>query len=269
MNPNPETSPSTSGPAPDAIRARRIQLAVYWTLLAIGSHLPQLLIGEKTNQIGVFQIDKTLHVIGFAGLAYLLYRAHLISRDSARFRRALIATIVAGVYALIDEYTQHWTGRNVSFSDIVAGLIGILGVFLILTAPDPKQRADRSTQQCRAITLGAVIVIGILALAPNRPAWLGLGPGGHFYAAALLTLLLIRARPAGVHRPGRGVLLSIIAIGLIGPIIESAQPLAGRSAEMANLFAHQLGLLTAMAALTLLAVFKNLAPQPGRQTSSP
>jgi VanZ family protein len=246
-------------------RARRV-LAVYWVLLAIGSHLPNLGLGKDSNQFGVFQVDKTLHVLAFSGLTWLLFRARVAGSRSSWIANAIAAACVAGVYAMVDEYTQRWTGRDLSVSDVVAGMIGIVGVFLILTAPPPRDRASGLTVLIRVVTAGLVMAVVVVALAPqgnhwvNRMArpffqpWPGIDKAEHFYVSAVLTLLLALSSPAGVRRPRRGVLLTILAVGLSGPIIETAQSFTGRGVEMADLYAHQVGLLAAMLGLAVLAV---------------
>ncbi len=266
QSPDPSTpAPAASTPTAPSLRSCRIQLAVYWILLAIGSHLPQLIIGEHTNQVGVFQIDKTLHVIAFALLTWLLYRARLFGSKRSGFGHVLIATGIATIYALIDEYTQGFTGRNVSLSDIVAGLIGILGVFLILTAPPPRPKIGQFTKLMRSASILVIaLIIGIefdflidqflfteFALMTDSKLF-RIGPHGRFYLVAVVTLMFIIAKPLGQSRPGWGIGLSIIAIGLAGPIIESVRPFAGHDARMADLYAHQLGLLAAMTALSLV-----------------
>lgn len=252
-----DSSPGPTHPNARAMRARRIQLAVYWSLLAIGSHLPQFLIGENTNQVGDFQIDKTLHVIGFSGLCWLLDRARLAGQNAARFNHALAAAGIALGYALIDEYTQRFTGRNVALSDVVAGTIGILAVFLILTAPYAQPSANPVTRIMRYISWALVgCVLVVIVLIPHQPYQ---NRAGFFGLAAVLALLLVPSRPLGLSRPRWGVAFSIIAVGLFGPIIESARSRAGLDADMADLYAYQLGLLAALAVLALAAVVRNLA----------
>lgn len=265
----PNTPGTTSGSCSFITHARRV-LLVYWILLAIGTHVPHLGVGEDANQIGFFQVDKTLHVIAFAGLAWLLYRARIAGRSASDVTTALVAACIAVIYALADEYTQGWTGREVSYSDVVAGLVGIVGVFLILTAGPPRAKTGRFTRAMRVLTLVAIVGILVIALVPKGNDWVnglaqpffqpwpGFDKAGHFYVSAVLTLMLALSQPAGIHHPRRGLFLSILVMGLAGPIIETAQSFTGRGVEMADLYAHQLGLLAAMAALAMLAVFRAL-----------
>ncbi len=253
---------------PHTTRSARRMLAIYWVLLAIGSHLPALSFGENSNQVGMFQVDKTLHVIGFAGLAWLLFRSKLFGRRVGWFGHAFLATLIAGGYALVDEYTQQWTGRDVSYSDVVAGVIGILGVFVVLTAPRPGRRAGWYVWSCRVLAYAGLAGLAVLAFAPQGNHWIGkvirmfvrpwpdIDKAGHFYISAAVTLVLSQCYPLGVNRPRLSLFVTILAVGLSGPIIETVQSYTGRSVEMTDLYAHQLGLLAALAALSVLALLR-------------
>ena len=246
-------------------QARRV-LAVYWVLLAISTHVPDPQLGGESNLFAIFQIDKAIHFVAFGGLAYLLVCARLAGARSSLCANALVAVVIAGAYALVDEYTQWWGGRTISSADVVAGLIGIVTIFLITTVPPARQRATRRIKAVRFAACVALILVFVMALAPAgnqwfnwmaRPLfipWPGIDKTGHFYTSAALTLLLAAAAPAGVHRPAAGIFLTILVIGLSGPIIETGQSLTGRSVEMADLYAHQVGLLAAMLAMMVFPV---------------
>ncbi len=245
-------------------------LAVYWVLLLIGTHTPKLGVGEDANQFGMFQIDKTLHVVAFGGLMFLLFRARLMGVGASLFLSAVAAVCLAVPYALVDEYTQGWVGREVSSSDVVAGLIGIVGVFLMITVPPPRDRVRRVTVVLRYLTVGMIALYICAALVPLDKDWLhrltqqvyrpwpGFDKAGHFYISAVLTLLLAASAPAGVDRPRLGIFLTILAVGLSGPIIETGQLFTGRSADMTDLYAHQAGLLAGMLGLAVFAVGRAL-----------
>jgi VanZ family protein len=249
--------------------ARRV-LAVYWVLLLISTHTPELGMGEDANQFGMFQVDKGLHVLAFGGLMYLLWRAGLAGERASLLLNALVAVSVAVVYAVVDEYTQGWVGREVSVSDVVAGLIGIVGVFLIITAGPPGDRVRRGTVAIRYLAVAMIVLFIFSALVPLSKDWLhwfvqrvyrpwpGFDKAGHFYMSVALTLLLSVSLPGGVHRPRLGIFLTILAVGLSGPIIETAQSFTGRSVDMADLYAHQVGLLAGMLGLAVLAVGREL-----------
>lgn len=243
---------------------------VYWVLLFASTHLPSVDLGEENNPFGVFQVDKTLHVVLFGGLMFLLWRARPAGAGPSRLFHGLTALVLAVTYALVDEYTQRWAGRDVSASDVVAGLIGIVGVFLMITAPPARERAGLATALFRGLAFLTLTFFVIAAIAPwgndlghwvaHRlvTPWPGIDKAGHFYISALLTLLLAASALAGVHRPVWGVFLTILVMGLSGPIIETGQSMTGRNADLADLYAHQVGLLTAMLALTALPVARAL-----------
>ncbi len=239
---------------------------MYWVVLSVSTHLPSLDLGEDNNQFGMFQVDKTLHVLLFGGLMFLLWRARLAGTKAANLLNAFAALCLAVVYALVDEYTQRWAGRDVSMSDVVAGLIGIVGVFLVVTAGPPRDRVGPATVVWRCLAFLAVTFFVMMAIAPWGndlghwlthlffTPWPGIDKAEHFYASAGLTLLMTLSAPAGVHRPAAGIGLTILVIGLSGPIIETGQSMTGRSVDMADLYAHQVGLLTAMVALMVFPV---------------
>ena len=250
-------------------------LAIYWLLLATGSHLPRFTLGDTSNQIGVFQIDKSLHVVGFAGLAWLLSMSRLAGPNASSFAHALAALLIGSVYALVDEYTQQFTGRHVSYSDVVAGLIAIIGVFLVLTySPPPLNTMRWRVVVLRVVSAVLVVAVLVLVLAARLNAW---GQGqptapqsgpdinviGRFMIGCVLTLLLVSSRPVGVNHPRLGMFLSIVVIGFGGPIIESAKLFTEQGIDMNDLYAHQLGLLAGMAALAASVIIRHVRrPRP-------
>lgn len=257
-------------------RARRV-LMVYWVLLAVSTHMPDPGLGNEFDPLGMFQLDKAIHVLAFGGLALLLFCSRVLGERAAVVGHALVAALIAGAYALVDEYTQRWAGRMISAGDVLAGFIGIVGVFLAVTAPPPRGRAPWSTQAIRIVAVLAIVFIVVMALAPagnrwfNEAAgpffvpWPGIDKAGHFYASAVITLILAASFPLGVHRPRHGMIATILVMGLAGPIIETAQSFTGRGAEMADLFAHQLGLFTAMLGLSVLAVGRAVRTHKARR----
>ena len=246
------------------LRARRV-LLVYWLAMAIGTHWPRLDLFHQEPGITLFQGDKLLHVLGFGGLMGLLFFARLAGRRASDLRHALTALLIAGIYAGVDEYTQQWFERQVSLSDVLAGLVGLVGVYLIILAPARRMRVAGGVRVFRVVTFLSFTFILILELAPQGNRWIqqmaglvfqpwaGIDKAGHFYVSAVLTLLLAWSSPAGVHRPRQSQALSIVVMGLAGPIIETAQSYTGRSVELADLYAHEVGMFAAMIALAALA----------------
>lgn len=257
-------------------RARRV-LLVYWVLLAISTHTPDPGLGNEFDPLGMFQLDKAIHVFAFGGLALLLFCSRIVGKQAPVIGNAVAAVLVAGAYALVDEYTQRWVGRMISAGDVLAGMIGIVGVFLAVNAPPPRDRAPWITWAVRVVTVLAVVLVLVLAIAPLgshwfkeaiKPAvqpWLGIDKDGHYYASVAITLLLAASFPLGVHRPRHGIVATILAIGLAGPIIETAQSYTGRGVEIDDLYAHQIGLFTAMLGLSVLAIGRAIRTRKARR----
>jgi VanZ family protein len=103
------------------LRYAPIALAVYWTALFIGTHLPLV---PKTLQPVPF-FDKWLHLVGYAGLAFLAATAWRARRKLGVVQYAVLLAAIA-VYAAIDEALQMlpFVRRHADFSDWVADVIG-------------------------------------------------------------------------------------------------------------------------------------------------
>lgn len=238
----------------------RALLGPYWLALAILTHWPQL--DLPVQSIGVWEFDKAFHVAGFAILNLLLIRADLFGRPVATRLNAVVATFVAMAYVVVDELAQAWTARSVSVSDLVAGQIGVLSIFLILTAKYSQWiNWFRLVAITLSIGMGLVFVVG--ALVPIEILDL-LDPAGsseqwphvlaHLLPASVLTLLLAAAAPAGLGRPRLGAMITIGVMGLAAPMMETAQALMGQVLEPVDVYAHQVGLLAALILWALLVV---------------
>ncbi len=250
-------------------RARAL-LAGYWVLLAIGSHWPRLSLFPQAEKEAVFQVDKSLHVLAFAGLAWLMIRAKIAGR---RATPAWTATAVGGLalfYAGVDEWTQHWAQRQVSLSDVTASAIGVLAVVLVGSMSRRSTLPTAAVWTARLLWLLTAVSILVLALPPsgNRlthrllalftPTWGGIDKPCHFFAAIVMTWLLAAAYPAGVRRPRCGAFVTILVMGLSAPMIELAQAFTGRGVEAADIFAHELGFLVALLVWTLVSIGRAL-----------
>jgi VanZ family protein len=80
--------------------------------------------------------DKVLHFTGYAGFGFLIAVWMSTKREFKR-RDFAAAFAVIFVYAIVDEVTQPWFGRDCEFFDAVADWIGGLSglsVFLLLRA---------------------------------------------------------------------------------------------------------------------------------------
>jgi putative peptidoglycan lipid II flippase len=104
-----------------------VVLSVYWLALAVGSHWPRLDFSRMTG-IGhdalPLGLDKWLHVLGYAGLAFLATLANLgggTGRAGGPRRAAVLV-----VYAALDELTQgFFAGREVGLADFAASCAGL------------------------------------------------------------------------------------------------------------------------------------------------
>lgn len=258
-------------------RLSRRVLAVYWVLLAISTHTPDPGLGNEFDPLGMFQLDKAIHVVAFGGLALLLFCSRVLGERAPVISNALAATLIAGSYALVDEYTQGWVGRIISAGDVLAGFIGIIGVFLAVNAPPPRDRALWITRAVRVVGALAIVFFLVMAIAPEGNRWFNgmarpffqpwpqIDKTGHFYASVVISLLLAASYPLGVRRPRHSIVATILAMGLAGPIIETAQSYTGRGVEMADLYAHQLGLFSAMLGLSVLAISRAIRTHKARR----
>lgn len=71
-----------------------------------------------------FLIKKTAHVVEYAILAVLLYRA-MINSEVNKKKAFFISIIIAGLYGLTDEFHQSFTpGREPKIRDVFIDTIG-------------------------------------------------------------------------------------------------------------------------------------------------
>ncbi|MEX2561510.1 MAG: VanZ family protein [Pirellulales bacterium] len=99
-------------------------LAVYWPLLLIATHWPRV---DLPLQPRTLHLDKLVHFSAYLVLAALVALS-LPGRPLAATRRvwttmlALLALVSAA--ALLDEWTQPWTGREFEWFDWLADTAG-------------------------------------------------------------------------------------------------------------------------------------------------
>jgi VanZ family protein len=92
--------------------------AVLWLLAFAATHTP-------LPDTGEFRVgDKTLHLVGYAGLTFSLMLAMGASGVKRR-RRILTAALALPAYGLFDESTQPLVGRHASGWDWLVDLAGI------------------------------------------------------------------------------------------------------------------------------------------------
>jgi VanZ family protein len=116
---------------------RRYQLAAgtvligYWLIMFTGTHWPHVsLEGYPQN------FDKVLHFTGYAGFGFLI-AVWIFTKHELRPPDYAVAFAVVFVYAIVDEVTQPYFGRECEFGDMVADWIGGscgMGIFLLAAA---------------------------------------------------------------------------------------------------------------------------------------
>lgn len=106
-------------------------LTVYWIALFVMTHLPPELVsrilfnffssGDEVLEEGG---DKTMHLVAYAGLAFLL-ASFLWIRGVEGIKRWKVTFIVLGVYAIVDELLQIPFRRTADVRDCIADWVGV------------------------------------------------------------------------------------------------------------------------------------------------
>jgi len=126
-------------------------LAVYWTAIFVGTHLP-----DDLPSLGEVD-DKLLHFGAYAGLAFLLAAACRTLR--LRHGTLLLPLAVAAIYGCIDELSQRAVpGRQADIADWAADVLGAgVGVFVfgVLSFSILKLSVRPATPECEAVTKSA------------------------------------------------------------------------------------------------------------------
>ena len=139
----------------------RVVLALYWISLCCLTHWPGLGTGIG-HPFQVLQWDKIAHLVLFGLLMVLLIAARPLGRRLSSRATLAGALVIALVYSVLDEYTQGWTGRLVSMSDVAASFAGVLIVYLLMVAtPDRTGNlmASRWVWRVLAVLLGVLVVV--------------------------------------------------------------------------------------------------------------
>jgi VanZ family protein len=107
----------------EAVIARNARwlLFLYWPLLALSTHVPQTDLDPV--DFGETGLDTPVHVVCFGLLTLLLIHAQ--RPDTPARPRILRAVVTAGAYAVIDELTQGYFGRDVTAGDLLSNFVGI------------------------------------------------------------------------------------------------------------------------------------------------
>ncbi len=119
-----------SSPSPRLYRwGTSIVLGCYWLIMFTGTHWPHVSLEHYPQNF-----DKVLHFTGYAGFGFLI-AAWVSARRKFGLRDFAAGFAVIFAYAIFDEVTQPYFGRDCEFLDMVADWCGGttgMTVFLLL-----------------------------------------------------------------------------------------------------------------------------------------
>ena len=102
-------------------------LGCYALALLVGTHLP-----HPPEAISAGTIDKPIHVIAYAGLAFLVSLNWRL-RHAFGWRQRIMILVLIAVFGAIDEITQIPVGRECDIIDWLADILGtVCGSLLFL-----------------------------------------------------------------------------------------------------------------------------------------
>ncbi len=91
----------------------------------------------------------------------------------------------------------------------------------------------------------------------------------HFVGAFMLTILLAMAWPLGRRRQALGAALAVLFVAALGPLIEWAQQLLGRGAEVGDFLSHEVGVVAATLGLLICRAKVNQQQGTRRDPNDP
>ena len=109
------------------MRWSRVALPVYWLALIGATHYPHVPIPGE-----IPQSDKVIHFGAFGLLAFLVWQVLATRTRPLTSASVWVAALISMTYAIVDEYTQQFTGRYTDVADAVADLLGIMCVLTVL-----------------------------------------------------------------------------------------------------------------------------------------
>jgi len=119
-----------SSPSPRLYRwGTSLVLGCYWLIMFTGTHWPHVSLEHYPTNF-----DKVLHFTGYAGFGFLI-AVWVSVRRKFGLREFAAAFGVIFAYAILDEVTQPYFGRDCEFLDMMADWIGGLSgmaVFALL-----------------------------------------------------------------------------------------------------------------------------------------
>ena len=256
------------------IIAMRVVLGFYWLVLASLTHWPSLSVVDipmrtADDPMLLVQHDKPIHMLVFAGLAVLLILAKPFGRQRSPRFNLLSAIGVAMAYAILDETTQGFAAdRTVSSSDLLANLLGIVGVGLLALTPLRNTDAERTFNMKALLRLlgglTALVLVGaLLSITKSEGREIN---AIHFVAAVAITIALLRGGPVLPRKPRLSTLLVCSAMSATIALSEMAQGFSGLTFSLTEAFVGEIGLLLAMVLWTARLA---IAPPPSPATQSP
>jgi VanZ family protein len=103
--------------------ALTILLIAYWLAMFVGTHIPR--VPQGLMMPGG---DKIMHLVAYAGLAFLI-AFHQLFGSSFNWKRAAVVFGIVALYGVVDELSQIPVGRDADlydwFADITGAMIGL------------------------------------------------------------------------------------------------------------------------------------------------
>lgn len=118
-------------------RIARLAWIVYWIALFVLTHIP-----VPPRIPGIRHGDKLLHLVAYFVLTFLGGWAR---RHPAGPNAHFLWAGIFAAYAVLDEYLQQFTGRTMSWADLIADWLGIgmaTAILLVTPAPESVENAE-------------------------------------------------------------------------------------------------------------------------------
>jgi VanZ family protein len=117
-----------------------VALSAYWLAMFIGTHVP-----SPSIEPAVPNQDKVLHVLAYAGLAFLLSGVRSGAGRLSR-RWAVEVFVIVAIYGVLDELTQNFVpGRFADVLDWIGDAAGaMLGIGLFAVCSSVIHRFARA-----------------------------------------------------------------------------------------------------------------------------
>ncbi len=214
--------------------------------------------------MGDLYLDKPIHFLAFGLLEGLIFRALPMGRACSLRLNLFGSILITSTYAYIDEYTQVFTQRHPSTTDLLFNMLGILAAMGLSAARvrDDHPSPPDNTFLARLSIIAITPLMLLAAFVPNftfeAPFGLPMGPvmgdeiemrGDHvvhIFVAFMATWLLAWAMPLGRKRPKLSVVISVLAVAMSGVVVEMVQRHTGRGFEISDIVAHCTGSLLAI-----------------------